>query len=49
NFADFAYAENAAFAHVLAAEALLSADAGKRKGVAGQAFFISDGAAQPFW
>lgn len=49
NFADFTYAENAAHAHVLAAEALLSADAAKRKPVSGAAFFVSDGAPAPFW
>lgn len=49
NFADFTYAENAAHAHVLAADALLSADAPKRKLVCGHAFFVSDGAPVAFW
>jgi nucleoside-diphosphate-sugar epimerase len=49
NFADFVYAENAAHAHLLAADALLSAEPARRKAVSGEAFFVSDGEPQPFW
>lgn len=47
NFADFTYAENAAHAHVLAVEALLSAE--RKAGVTGRAFFVTDGEPTPFW
>lgn len=48
-YADFCYAENAAYAHALAADALLSDDPARRGAVEGRAFFITDGAPQPFW
>ncbi|KAL8992484.1 MAG: hypothetical protein Q9169_007063, partial [Polycauliona sp. 2 TL-2023] len=47
NLFDAVYVGNAAWAHVLAAKALLSGDA--RAGVAGEAFFITNDAAIPFW
>ncbi|KAL8798789.1 MAG: hypothetical protein Q9182_006383 [Xanthomendoza sp. 2 TL-2023] len=47
NLYDAVYVGNAAWAHILAAKALLKDEALSR--VAGEAFFITDDAAIPFW
>jgi len=47
---DFLSAKNAARAHILAYRALMSPDEESRAlGVAGEAFFITDGKSLPFW
>ncbi|KAH0612836.1 uncharacterized protein H6S33_009216 [Morchella sextelata] len=52
NMADFTYIVNAAYAHVLAAEKLLSMPVDQEKTtntVDGEAFFITNGEPVPFW
>lgn len=48
NLFDFTYIENAAHAHLLAADRL-SADHPKHSQVAGEAFFISNNEPRPYW
>lgn len=48
NLFDFTYIDNAAYAHLLAAERL-SPSHPKFKEVAGQAFFITNGEPRPYW
>ncbi|KAL8806874.1 MAG: hypothetical protein Q9223_004717 [Gallowayella weberi] len=51
NLFDWTYVANAASAHILASEALLSAASSKTEQppVAGEAFFITNGDPMPFW